>query len=634
MSRRRLANKAARAAEPTKDKQKLVNQLAREATVALETAPEDVVEGSADPPDMNLPSSVLPQIVQDFNARLASQQAKRAIPAVADLAVNDEPEIVRLTTTPRRPSTGVVQSAFDKMRPPRTPAETAIITIGSKVTNVDIGTPPSRKKRWVEVPGLRQTPGSQFARFAAPGTQMSTQVSTQAEEDTSLNEENENSLAEDEDTGLEETAMEQNSLNQAEEQSDGEVSDELAGAREVQEDDLFDTDYIDEEEKKRHEEEKVQELIRLAEEEVARPTQANVKRAANLLKTSTTRDSTVNLLQFLETNVQDIQRRLDQLNSSMDDFARQRQLNLSDQDLMGTSATDEEKLSLTINKSDFARMHIIGQFNLGFILATRAGTKPESGSSRGDDLFIIDQHASDEIYNFHRLSDTTTLAPQPLVHPHPLELTAVEEETILMHSDTLTKNGFTISFDESGDLPVGNRCSVLTLPTSRETTFTTRDLEELIALLTETTPAAGQIVRPSKVRKMLAMRACRSSIMVGKTLTKKGMRGILKHMGEIDKPWNCPHGRPTMRHLTGLADWNGWDESDGLADEEDETTVKTDWAAYATASRHSLGEQAGADSGKDDVDADDQANDIAVDVALDGAGNGDEPQVCSDTGFA
>jgi len=620
LSRKRLASKAARGAEPTKDKQKLVNQLAKETDVALDTAPDDVVEVPADSFDMNLQSSVVPQIVQDFNARIASQQAKRAVPAVADLAVDDEPEIVHLTTTLRRPSTGIVQSAFDKMRPPRTPAETAIITIGSKVTNVDIGTPPSRRKRWVEVPGLRQTPSSQFARFAAPGTQLSTQLSTQAEEETSLDEENEDSLAEDEGSAPKQNATDQDLLPQPEEQSDAEVSAELVEAREVHEDDPSDMDYIDEEEKKRHEEEKVQELIRLAEEEVATPTQANVKRAANLLKSSTTKDSTVNLLQFLETNVQDVQCRLHELNSIMDDFARQRKLDLSEEDSLGTSTTDEEKLSLTINKSDFARMHIIGQFNLGFILATRAGSKLESGSSRGDDLFIIDQHASDEIYNFHRLSDTTTLAPQPLVHPHPLELTAVEEETILMHSDTLTKNGFTISFDESGDLPVGNRCSVLTLPTSRETTFTTRDLEELIALLTETTPAAGQIVRPSKVRKMLAMRACRSSIMVGKTLTKKGMRGVVKHMGEIDKPWNCPHGRPTMRHLTGLADWSGWDEScNGLADDEEESPMKTDWLAYATARRSSLGDQGEANGGKtvnaDQDDVDDEEDGIDMDVA-------------------
>lgn len=51
---------------------------------------------------------------------------------------------------------------------------------------------------------------------------------------------------------------------------------------------------------------------------------------------------------------------------------------------------------------------------------------------------------------------------------------------------------------------------------------------------------------------MLAMRACRSSIMIGKTLDRKTMYNVLHHLEGLQSPWNCPHGRPTMRHLTVL----------------------------------------------------------------------------------
>lgn len=52
-----------------------------------------------------------------------------------------------------------------------------------------------------------------------------------------------------------------------------------------------------------------------------------------------------------------------------------------------------------------------------------------------------------------------------------------------------------------------------------------------------------------RVRAMLASRACRSSIMIGKALSAGTMRTILEHLSQMQSPWNCPHGRPTMRHL-------------------------------------------------------------------------------------
>jgi DNA mismatch repair protein PMS2 len=60
------------------------------------------------------------------------------------------------------------------------------------------------------------------------------------------------------------------------------------------------------------------------------------------------------------------------------------------------------------NKKDFLNLEIIGQFNKGFILALLR--------DRGD-LFIVDQHASDEKFNFELLSRTTKMHAQDLVCP-------------------------------------------------------------------------------------------------------------------------------------------------------------------------------------------------------------------------
>jgi DNA mismatch repair protein PMS2 len=241
-------------------------------------------------------------------------------------------------------------------------------------------------------------------------------------------------------------------------------------------------------------------------------------------------------------------------------------------------ATDaESKLSLIISKSDFAKMRVAGQFNLGFIIAVRPAEKDSQtlGASAHDELFIIDQHASDEKYNFERLQGSTVVQSQRLVHPKLLELTALEEEIVMQNIEALEANGFKIAIDVDGGAPVGSRCQLTALPLSRETTFSITDLEELIALLADESSESTHIPRPSKVRKMFAMRACRSSIMIGKALTRHQMYSLVGHMGDLDKPWNCPHGRPTMRHLFSI---DKWDEVGWKGDLKTKSTAS--WTAY------------------------------------------------------
>ncbi|PLW30354.1 hypothetical protein PCASD_16108 [Puccinia coronata f. sp. avenae] len=214
--------------------------------------------------------------------------------------------------------------------------------------------------------------------------------------------------------------------------------------------------------------------------------------------------------------------------------------NLQGAGLSHSEVEAETTLSRNVQKSDFEHMEIIGQFNLGFIIARR---RDESTSA--DDLFIVDQHASDEKFNFEKLQRETKLTGQRLLIPKVLELTAVEEITVMDHLDMLELNGFGVQVDDSA--PVGGRVRLVAQPVSGNTSWDVSDLEELLHLITER--GSNEVVRPSKTRRMMASRACRMSTMIGDGLTAKQMSRIVKQMGTMDQPWACPHGRPTMRWL-------------------------------------------------------------------------------------
>ncbi|KAL9938418.1 hypothetical protein V8E36_003041 [Tilletia maclaganii] len=266
-----------------------------------------------------------------------------------------------------------------------------------------------------------------------------------------------------------------------------------------------------------------------------------------------------------------------------------------------SAAEAEAQLQRVISKSDFRQMQIVGQFNLGFIIARRrvrvrvrswareedgvaerhgeasAGEADEDAYKWTDDLFIVDQHASDEKYNFERLQADTIIRSQRLIQPRRLELPASDELVAIEHEETLKKNGFELQIDE--DAQAGSRLKLVAQPLSKNVSFGPKDLAELIHLLGNLTPGSAQALtmRCSKARAMFASRACRSSVMVGRALNVRQMRTILDHMGTIEQPWNCPHGRPTMRHLVSMVDANRDDEGQSSSTTSD--SVAINWSA-------------------------------------------------------
>lgn len=186
--------------------------------------------------------------------------------------------------------------------------------------------------------------------------------------------------------------------------------------------------------------------------------------------------------------------------------------------------TDNVTKEITVKKLEFGQMKLIGQFNLGFIL-----TKLD------DNVFIVDQHASDEKYNYETLKNEFKVKNQLLIKPIKLNLSLIEKNH-LQNEDmqrVIEKNGFRIN----------DKLELTHLPIYKNFQFDETDLIELIS-------QPQEIV--CKVNKILAMKACRKSIMIGQHLTPTIMARVLKNLTTLDKPWNCPHGRPTVRYLYKL----------------------------------------------------------------------------------
>lgn len=183
---------------------------------------------------------------------------------------------------------------------------------------------------------------------------------------------------------------------------------------------------------------------------------------------------------------------------------------------------------ITVKREDLKNMEILGQFNQGFILCILRKNEERF-------LITVDQHAADEIFNFEKLQRSFVLKKQTLIIPIKLDISPLQELLIEENLSVFDKNGFTIK-----DM------QIFTLPVYKNITFT---LEDFYSLLEN---VSNEIYESNKFRDIMASKACRSSIMIGKPLGMKDMKRILANLSTLKFPWNCPHGRPTFKIITKL----------------------------------------------------------------------------------
>jgi DNA mismatch repair protein MutL len=156
-------------------------------------------------------------------------------------------------------------------------------------------------------------------------------------------------------------------------------------------------------------------------------------------------------------------------------------------------------------------------------------------------LYLIDQHAAHERILYDRISEQWAqkeVEVQGLLQPITIELSPREEETLESSKDFLTEFGFTIE-------PFGNRSYVIrAIPAL----MAKANIIEIVTALLDNL-ASKESLNPWE-EKIAQSLACHGAIRAGQQLSNEEMRELIKQLEQTKQPRACPHGRPTMIHLS------------------------------------------------------------------------------------
>ena len=177
-------------------------------------------------------------------------------------------------------------------------------------------------------------------------------------------------------------------------------------------------------------------------------------------------------------------------------------------------------------------MRLVGQIGQVYIIAEGP-----------DGLYLIDQHAAHERVLFERLlaqREANSISSQKLLEPVIVQLPP-EQTTILNEQlPVLEKFGFEV--ETFGP----NAFQIRAIPTL----FSGSDPAAALRVLVEDFEA-DETPLQENIEDKIAARVCkRMAVKGGQTLTHAEQENLLRDLENCESPRTCPHGRPTMIHLS------------------------------------------------------------------------------------
>ena len=158
-----------------------------------------------------------------------------------------------------------------------------------------------------------------------------------------------------------------------------------------------------------------------------------------------------------------------------------------------------------------------------------------------DGLYLIDQHAAHECVVYERLrlaAQHEAPEVQGLLEPATVALSPSHEEMAHDHQGVLAHYGWLVE-------PFGERaCLLRGVPA----VLGSRDPARAFLDMLEAAEAAAEF--STWEDRIAATVACHGSVRAGQTLTREEMVELVRLLERTRQPHTCPHGRPTMLHLS------------------------------------------------------------------------------------
>ncbi len=160
-------------------------------------------------------------------------------------------------------------------------------------------------------------------------------------------------------------------------------------------------------------------------------------------------------------------------------------------------------------------------------------------------LLVVDQHAAQERVLFEKYLDEFSkgsIKVQPLLVPLETELSRSQMETVLKWRDWLKTAGFEI--DQRGPAVALLRAAPALFY------FTQPAFSEFLGYLSEVLGEPEKAAEDMK-RNIIATMACKKSIKAHDFVKPQEAQRLMEDLKKAGDGYHCPHGRPTLFHLSG-----------------------------------------------------------------------------------